>query len=294
MRTSRPRISSLSTVYGSTRIHEREIARLRGFRDSRPVRVGNAAVDQRQLDNWGHLVDIAYAFARRRGGLDRETWEAVSSLVRFVADRWREPDAGMWEARSEPRHFVHSKVMAWVALDRGVRLATEFGLRADTERWTRERDRVRAAVVDRGIDPATGAFRQAFDRDGVDASLLLIAGTGFLPPSDALVSRTIDVVRERLGRDDLLYRYRGRDGLEGDEGAFVACSFWLAEALAEAGRVTEAEEVFAAVCARSNDVGLLPEEIEPVSGAFLGNVPQALSHIALINAATAIDRARAG
>jgi GH15 family glucan-1,4-alpha-glucosidase len=291
MRTSRPRIPSLSTVYGTTRVPEREVPRLRGYRDARPVRVGNAAVGQRQLDNWGHLVDIAYAFARRRGGLDRDTWGAVSSLVRFVADHWHEPDSGMWEARSYPRHFVHSKVMAWVALDRGLRLATEFGLRGDTEGWRQARDRVRSAVLDRGIDPATGAFRQALGSDDVDASLLLIGTTGFLPPSDGRLQRTIDVVRERLGRGDLVYRYRAADGLPGDEGAFVACSFWLAEALAGAGRVAEAEDVFDAACARSNDVGLLPEEIDPASGAFAGNFPQALSHIALINAATAIDRA---
>jgi GH15 family glucan-1,4-alpha-glucosidase len=292
MRTSRPRISSLSTVYGTTRVPERAVPGLRGYRDARPVRVGNAAVGQRQLDNWGHLVDIAYQFARRGGGLDRDTREAVSSLVRFVAEHWREPDSGMWEARSKPRHFVHSKVMAWVALDRGVRLATEFGLRGDGEGWTRARDRVRSAVLDRGIDAATGGFRQAFDSNGVDAALLLIGTTGFLPSSDRRLQRTIDVVRERLGRGDLVYRYRGTDGLAGNEGAFVACSFWLAESLAEAGRVAEAEAVFEAGCARSNDVGLLPEEIDPASGAFAGNFPQALSHIALINAATAIDRTR--
>jgi GH15 family glucan-1,4-alpha-glucosidase len=292
MRTSRPGISSLSTVYGTTRVPEREVVGLRGYRDARPVRVGNAAVGQRQLDNWGHLVDIAYEFARRRGGLDRDTREAVSSLVRFVANHWHEPDSGMWEARSESRHFVHSKVMAWVALDRGVRLATEFGVRGDAHAWTRARDRLRSVVLDRGIDPATGGFRQAFGSDDVDAALLLIGTTGFLPASDARLQRTIAVVRERLGVGDLVYRYRGPDGLGGREGAFVACSFWLAEALAGAGRTPEAEDVYAAACERSNDVGLFPEEIDSASGAFLGNFPQALSHIALINAATAIDRAR--
>jgi GH15 family glucan-1,4-alpha-glucosidase len=292
MRTSRPRIPSLSNVYGNTAIREREVAGLRGYRGARPVRVGNAAVRQRQLDNWGHLVDIAYSFSQRRHGLDRETWEAVSSLVRFAADHWHEPDSGMWEARSDPRHFVHSKVMAWVALDRGARLVTEFGLRGDADGWTKARERIRSAVLDRGIDPTTGAFRQVFGADDVDAALLLIGGTGFVPPTDERTKRTIDAVRARLGIGELVYRYRGADGLEGEEGAFVACSFWLAEALAEAGEVEQAEEVFSAVCERSNDVGLLPEEIDPVSGGFLGHMPQALSHIALINAATAIDRAR--
>jgi GH15 family glucan-1,4-alpha-glucosidase len=289
MRTSRPNIHTLYTLYGNSSVPEREIEGLRGYGGAGPVRKGNAAVDQRQLDNWGHLVDIAYAVARRTDGLDRETWEGVSSLVRFVAARWREPDQGIWEVRSEPRHFVHSKVMAWVALDRGVRLAREFGLRGDVGRWERERDAVKAAVLDQGVDPTTGAFRQAFGSTDVDAALLLVGTTGFLPPSDERINRTIDVVRERLEREGLVYRYRAADGLEGDEGAFVACSFWLAQALASAGRRTEAEDVFRAVCRRSNDVGLLPEEVDPVSGAFLGNMPQALSHMALINAAGAID-----
>jgi GH15 family glucan-1,4-alpha-glucosidase len=233
---------------------------------------------------------MAYSLARLRGGLDRETWEGVSSLVRFVASRWREPDHGLWEVRSAPRHFVHSKVMAWVALDRGVRLAREFRPRDETVRWERERDRLKAVVLEHGIDPATGSFRQAFGSADVDAALLLVGATGFLPPSDPRVQRTIDVVRERLARDDLVYRYRAADGLEGDEGAFVPCSFWLAQALAMADRTVEAEDVFAAACARSNDVGLLAEEIHPETGGFLGNFPQALSHIALINAAAAIDR----
>jgi GH15 family glucan-1,4-alpha-glucosidase len=288
MRTSRPNVHTLYSLYGNSSVPEREIKGLRGYGDARPVRKGNAAVDQRQLDNWGHVVDMAYSVARRRDGLDRETWDGVSSLVRFVAERWREPDQGMWEVRSEPRHFVHSKVMAWVALDRGVRLAREFRLRGDIDGWERERDTVKSFVLDHGIDPATGAFRQAFGSNDVDAALLLIGSTRFLPPSDERVRRTIDVVRSRLERDGLVHRYLGVDGLEGDEGAFVACSFWLAQALALAGRGHEAEQVFTATCERSNDVGLLPEEIDPQTGAHLGNMPQALSHMALINAGAAI------
>jgi GH15 family glucan-1,4-alpha-glucosidase len=291
MRTSRPDIHTLYTLYGNSSVREREVGGLRGYRDARPVRVGNAAVGQRQLDNWGHLVDIAYTVARRHGGLDRETWDGVSSLVGFVTDHWREPDHGIWEVRSAPRHFVHSKVMAWVALDRGVRLAREFRLRGEVDRWERERDRVKAAVLEHGVDPATGGFRQAFASTDVDAALLLVGATGFLPATDPRIGRTIDTVRDRLGRGELVHRYRAADGIEGEEGAFVACSFWLARALAESGRRAEAEDVFGAACARSNDVGLLPEEIDPVSGAFLGNVPQALSHMALITAAMAIEAA---
>jgi alpha,alpha-trehalase len=291
MRTSRPRIRSLSTLYGSGSVAEREIAHLRGYHDSRPVRRGNAAADQRQLDNWGHVVDIAYVLARRRDGLDRDTSDAVASLVEFVARHWREPDQGMWEVRSAPEHFVHSKVMAWLALDRGVRLAREFGLRGPAGRWARERDAVRSAVLDRGVDPRTGSFVRSFGSSDVDASLLLIATTGFLPPSDARLSATIDAVREGLGQADLVVRYRAPDGLEGNEGAFVACSFWLAQALAMAGRRDEALDVFDRTVARSSDVGLLPEEIDVETGEFLGNYPQALSHIALVNAAVALDRA---
>jgi GH15 family glucan-1,4-alpha-glucosidase len=294
MRTSRPRIDSLYTVYGSTSISKREIPQLRGYDDARPVRKGNAAVGQRQLDNWGHLVEVAYGWAHARGGLDRETWSAISALVRFVAEHWREPDHGIWEIRSEPRQYVHSKAMGWVALDRGVRLAREFGLRAPLDVWRRERERVRSAVLERGVDPDTGSFVQSFGSTDVDASLLLLGRTGIVPPSDGRILRTIDAVRDRLGRGELVYRYRRSDGIEGDEGAFLACSFWLAEALAAAGRVDEAREVFVSACRRSNDVGLLPEEIDPTSGAFLGNFPQALSHIAVISAAAAIERAGSG
>ena len=291
MRTSRAKIDSLYTVYGATSIREREIPQLEGYGGARPVRKGNAAVEQRQLDNWGHVVDVAYQWARMHGGIDRETWRGISGLVRFVAAHWREADHGIWETRSAPRHFVHSKAMAWVALDRGIRLTEELGRRAPLDAWRRERDRVRSAVLERGVDPERGCFVQAFGSTDVDASLLLLGRTGIVPPSDERVLRTIDAVRDRLGHGDLVYRYRRSDGLEGDEGAFVACSFWLAEALAAAGRVDEAREVFASACGRSNDVGLLPEEIDPATGAFLGNFPQALSHIALIDAAAAIERA---
>jgi GH15 family glucan-1,4-alpha-glucosidase len=288
MLTSRPRIHSLYTVYGSPRVSERDVPGLRGYRRARPVRIGNAAVEQRQLDNWGHLVDIAYKVARGQGGLGRDMRDGIASLVRFVAEHWREPDHGMWEVRSEPDQFVHSKVMAWVALDRGVRLARDFGMKGPAEAWERERDRVKQAVLNVGVHPEAGCLTRAFGSNDLDASLLLILTTGFLPPSDPRMSRTIDAVRDRLGRDELVDRYRGVDGLNGDEGAFLACSFWLAHALALDGRVADAEKVFDAASAHSNDVGLLPEEIDRASGEFLGNFPQALSHIALINAARAI------
>jgi GH15 family glucan-1,4-alpha-glucosidase len=288
-RTSRPFVHSLYSLYGAHHIRERTIRGLRGYRDSRPVRQGNAAVAQLQLDNWGHLVDLAWTYAVHHDGLDRETWNGIRALVGFVADNWRRPDHGMWEVRSAPQHFVHSKVMAWVALDRGVRLANDFRLRAPIARWEAARDELRATVLERGIDD--GSFIRAFGSTEVDAALLLISRTGFVPPDDHRMLRTIERVRAELGQEDLVYRYLGADGVPGHEGAFLPGSFWLAETHAAAGKLDEARGIFAAAAARANDVGLLPEEIDVATGQFLGNYPQALSHIALVNALAAINRA---
>ncbi|HEX5266174.1 MAG TPA: glycoside hydrolase family 15 protein [Acidimicrobiales bacterium] len=285
---SLPRVRTMYGLYGTTLIREREVRRLRGYRASRPVRVGNAASDQLQLDNWGHLLNAALGYARRAGGLDAGVWSALRAMVGFVADNWHHPDQGIWEVRGAPQHFVHSKVMCWVALDRGVHLVEEFGLTGPAAAWAREADAVRAEVLDQGVDPDHGNLTRAFGDRSLDASLLLVPIVGFLPPDDPTITRTIERVRAELAEGDLVRRYATDDGLPGREGAFLACSFWLAQALGGAGGHQEAKRLFGAAAGRANDLGLLPEEIDPGTGAFLGNFPQGLSHIALIHAALAL------
>lgn len=288
-RLTQPRVHTMYGLYGSNRLPEAELRHLTGYMGSRPVRRGNAAVRQLQLDNWGHLVEAAFIHANRTGEMERAIWEPLRAFVQFVAENWGRPDQGIWEVRGPARHFVHSKVMCWVALDRGVRLIRQFGLRGPAHAWERERDRVKQAVLERGVDPVHGNFTRAFGDPSLDASLLQLPIVGFLPGDDR-VQRTIDRVRDELTEGDLVYRYREDDGLPGTEGAFMACSFWLAQALALGGRVGEAREVFDGACARANDLGLLPEEVDPKNGRFLGNFPQGLSHIALVNAASAIEK----
>jgi GH15 family glucan-1,4-alpha-glucosidase len=220
--------------------------------------------------------------------MDHDMWRSVRSLVGFVAEHWREPDAGIWEDRGDPKQYVHPKVMCWVALDRGIALCNDFGFKGPVEEWNRERDAVKRAVLEEGFDPDRNTFVRSFGSTELDAALLEIPVVRFLPGDDPRVTGTIDAIREHLGRADLIYRYVEDDTLEGDEGAFVACSFWLVQALALNGRYDEACELFDDVCRRANELGLLPEEIDPESGRFLGNYPQGFSHIALINAASTL------
>jgi alpha,alpha-trehalase len=285
---SGPRIETLYGPHGEHWIDERDIPNLRGYLDSLPVRKGNGAGRQVQLDNWGEVVDAAATFAERTGDLDPAIWKTIRSLVGFVADHWREPDHGIWEMRGEPKQFVHSKMMCWVALDRGIQLARDFGLKGPVEHWERERDAVRRDVLERGFDTERNTFTQVYDEPQLDAALLEVPLYRFLPGHDPRVTGTIDAIRRELGRGELLFRYRTDDELSGTEGAFLACSFWLVQALVANGRPDEAQEVFDAVVARTNVLGLLPEEIDPDTGRFLGNYPQGLTHIALVNAAVAL------
>jgi alpha,alpha-trehalase len=282
------RIETLYGPHGEHWIDERNIPNLRGYLDSRPVRKGNGAGRQLQLDNWGEVVEAAATFAERTGKLGPGMRRAIRSLVGFVAGHWREPDHGIWEMRGEPKQFVHSKMMCWVALDRGVQLCHDFGLKGPVEEWERERDAVHREVLERGFDAGRNTFTQVYDQLQLDAALLEIPVFGFLPGDDPRVTGTIDAIRRELGRGELLYRYRTDDELHGNEGAFLACSFWLVQALVANGRRDEAQEVFDAVVARTNVLGLLPEQIDPDTGMFLGNYPQGLSHIALVNAAVAL------
>ncbi len=277
---------------GGRRLSEQELDHLDGYRGSRPVRSGNGAVRQLQLDTIGELVNLSWAWHRRGHSPDDDHWRFLVSVVDLAAERWGEPDAGLWEWRGDPQHFVHSKALCWSALERGIRLAQECGRSEPVAQWSQARARVRAAVEEHGYDPARNTFVQAFGRDELDAALLLLPMAGFVAWDDERMVGTVDAVREELGAGGgLLYRYRRSDSLGGKEGAFLACTFWLAECLARQARGAEAREVFDAGCAAANDLGLFSEELDSETGEMLGNLPQALTHFSHISAAVALGAA---
>ena len=283
-------------VGGERRLAEFELPWLPGYEGSAPVRVGNAAAGQVQLDVYGEVLDALYV-ARRAGlAYDEVSWSLERSMAEHLATIWEQPDDGIWEVRGGRRHFVHSKVMAWVAFDRVVRSATEFGLDGPVERWRAIRDAIHAQVCERGFDARRGSFVQSYGSSALDASLLLIPVVGFLPPEDARVRGTLAAIERELVRDGLVLRYdtgNGVDGLPPGEGAFLACSFWLVDNYILQDRLDEARALFERLLAFRNDVGLLAEEFDPVAKRQLGNFPQAFSHLALINTATSLA-SRAG
>ncbi len=277
-------------IDGSAEFPEEEIWQVDGYRGSRPVRVGNGAESQLQLDSYGELLDCLTICESVGEDVMRAEWPHFRRLVAFVADNWSRPDNGIWEVRSEPRHFVHSKAMAWVALDRGCTLVERYGLHGDLDRWRRAADTLRREILERGV--VHGRFRRAYDDDDLDASLLMLPITGFVAGDHPLMLATIDAIREQLhpsasAFEALLLRYpeHAGDGLAGGEGAFLLCSFWLVEALALAGRHDEADNVFDELVERAGRVGLFAEELDWTTGEHLGNTPQAFTHIGLINAA---------
>ena len=284
-------------VAGERRLTEFELTELPGYEGSRPVRVGNAASEQFQLDVYGEVISVAYLGAQAIGRVDPRLWPRWRTLVEHVETIWREPDDGIWETRGPRRHFTHSKVMAWVVFDRAVRLAEQFGLDAPLERWVRVRDEIHRQVCDKGYDPSRRTFTQFYGSAELDASLLNIPLVGFLPGTDDRVTGTIDAIRAELGREGFVSRYstaQTDDGLPGDEGQFLACSFWLVAALAQNGRVQEARALFERLVALSNDLGLLAEEYDVGRRRQVGNFPQAFSHLTLILAADAIRQAETG
>ncbi|MFF2326187.1 MULTISPECIES: glycoside hydrolase family 15 protein [unclassified Streptomyces] len=278
---------------GERRLPEAELPWLSGYENSGPVRIGNAAVRQRQLDVYGEVID-SLRLAREAGLDDKpHAWNLQLSLLGFLESTWREPDEGLWEIRGQRRHFVHSKVMAWVAADRAVRtLEMNPSLTGDAERWRIMRDAVHREVCEKGFDPVRNTFTQSYGSRNLDAATLLIARTGFLPPDDPRMIGTVDAVREELGSGCLVRRYStdgsSIDGLPGSEGAFLACSFWLADALLLTGRAEEARALFEQLLVLRNDVGLLAEEYDTVGHRQLGNFPQAFSHIGLVGTAMAL------
>ena len=293
--TDRP-LQVMFGVGGEHDLTERTLPHLSGWRASSPVRVGNAAWSQPQLDTYGELLGAASRLRDQIADLDRRTRDFLVGLADAAASRWRQPDNGIWEIRGQPRHFVHSKVMCWVALDRARAMADWLDARDHAAGWRAAADEVRAAVLAEGWDETLGSFTQSFGSRDLDATALLLPIVGFLPPDDPRVVSTLDVVVEQLtDQRGLVRRYlptTGVDGLDGQEGSFLLCTFWLAEALALAGRPSEAAKVFERATAHLNDVGLLAEEVDSATGEQLGNFPQAFSHIGLVNAAWAIDQGR--
>lgn len=276
-------------IGGEHDLHERELHHLRGWRDSRPVRIGNGAWTQRQLDVYGELLGATHRLKDVLGGLDPATREFLVEATEAAAARWTEKDQGIWEVRGPPRDFLHSKLMCWVALDRAISLAGLLGADDRVARWESIRTDIREAILERGWSARAGSFTQSFDSDDLDASSLMIPIVGFLPANDPRVCATVHAIAERLcDARGLVYRYRSSDGLAGDEGTFLACTFWLAEALALIGDLDEARATFSSAASYANDLGLLAEEVDASTGELLGNFPQAFSHIGLVNAAWAI------
>jgi len=279
---------------GERWLHEVEIPWLPGYENSRPVRVGNAASDQLQLDVYGEVMDALHQ--ARRGGLKLTDadWAFQCAVLKHLESVWQRPDYGLWEIRGEPRHFTYSKVMCWVAFDRAIRDVEEFGLDGPVHHWRRLRQVIHNDVCERGFDPQLGSYVQSYGSKELDASLLLLPTVGFLPPDEPRIRGTIAAVEQHLFVDGFLLRYNTRtsdDGLPEGEGAFLACTFWLADAYVMVGRIDDARELFERLLALRNDVGLLPEECDTRGHRMVGNFPQAFSHVALVNTAHNLSRA---
>jgi len=294
-RTTAGSAKALQIMYGAGGerfLPEIVLDHLDGYRGSRPVRVGNAAAEQFQLDVYGEMLDAAWHYRRHGGEIDDVFWEFLSRVGEAVLEQWEQPDSGIWEIRGDLRHFVSSKVMAWVALDRLQRIARADGRDADVDEWREACRAIRKAVDEEGVDPETNAFRQYFGDEGrADAANLLIPITGFVEFDDPRARATTELVSKKLAADGLVCRYvtDGMDGVGGDEGAFLICSFWLVECLARGGEEDRARELFERLLSHCNDLGLLSEEVDPATGELLGNFPQAFSHLGLIQAAIALD-----
>lgn len=285
-RKSADHLQIMYGIGGERNLTEMELSHLEGYRGSRPVRIGNGAYDQLQLDVYGEVLETAYLWHRNHE-MTEGLWLLLARLADWVAANWRRQDSGLWEVRAGIQHYVFSKVMCWVALDRAIRIATELGLEADIEHWRTERDAIHAEVMERGWNEAKGAFVQHYATDALDASNLLIGIVGFLPRDHPRVRSTIAAtIRELTSVDqELVFRYINPDGLPGEEGVFSICTFWLADALILSGDVARGERIFRRMLQHANHLGLYSEELDPTTGEFLGNFPQAFTHIALINTA---------
>jgi GH15 family glucan-1,4-alpha-glucosidase len=279
-------------VGGEHDLTERSLLHLSGWRNSRPVRIGNGAWNQRQLDVYGELLGAARRLRNQLGEIDDVTRHFLVEVADAAAARWQGQDQGIWEVRGEPRDFLYSKLMCWVALDAAIEIADLLNAHDRIASWTVTREQIREAILTQGWSEQAKAFTQSFGSDALDASSLMMPIVGFLPATDPRVRSTIDAIAERLTDEHgLVYRYRASDGLEGEEGTFLLCTFWLAQAQAMAGEIKQAHKTFEQAISYANDVGLLAEEVDEASNELLGNFPQAFSHIGLINAAWAISQA---
>ena len=278
-------------IDGRRDLVERQLDHLSGYQGSRPVRVGNGAAGQLQLDVYGEVLETADIW-RRNHEMTEGTWRVLRGLVDWVSKNWQRPDSSIWEVRGEVRQYVFSKVMSWVALDRGIRMAEELGLESNAPDWTIQREALYAEIMERGWSERHQSFTQAYDDDALDAAALAIPMVRFLPWSHPRVQGTVHAIARELTSADgeLVYRYKHPDGLEGEEGAFSICTFWLAQAMTMIGERERAERMFRRMLRHANHVGLYSEEIDPLTGEFLGNFPQAFTHIALINCAAALAR----
>jgi GH15 family glucan-1,4-alpha-glucosidase len=280
-------------VAGEHRLTELELGWLPGYEGSAPVRVGNAACDQFQLDVFGEVLDALYAGAKAGIAYSEDAWSMQRLLLEFLESAWTEPDEGIWEVRGPRRHFTHSKVMAWVAADRVVRTVEEFDREGPIDEWRALREAIRRDVLENGVDDR-GVFVQHYGSSELDASLLMVPLVGFLPADDPRVVNTVAAIERELMIDGFVLRYRSREDLDGlppGEGAFLLTTFWLADVYVKMGRVAEAREIFERLLALRNDVGLLAEEYDPATGRMLGNFPQAFSHTALTVTALSLARA---
>lgn len=283
---------------GSAVPREQILGHLSGYHEAGPVRVGNDVSNQRQLDLHGYLLDAGHQCQVLMGQPHPSLRTILEHCAAALVETWREPDRGIWEVRGAPRHFVHSRLYAWIGLCRAIDLHRRGWIAGEIDRWKQKRAAIRQAILERGWSPARQCFTQALDRTELDASALLLVARGFLAPADPRATATVETIRRELdaGRSEapLLHRYRAEDGLPGEEGAFLLCSFWLVEALVALGRRAEAEEIFVHLLRLRNDVGLLSEEIDPGTEAFCGNFPQAFSHLGLIRAALALSEPKEG
>lgn len=278
-------------VDGKRRLTEIELGMLEGYRQSRPVRIGNRAAIQSQLDVYGELLEMAWEWHAAGHPTESDYWAFLVDVIEMVCGRWREPDHGIWEMRCAPRHFVHSKAMCWAAMNRGVMLAQDNGLQAPIDHWIRTRDEIRQTIERDGYDARRGVFVQAFGRDNLDASLLLLPRVGFVAYDDPRMMRTAEAICTTLDRRGLLLRYDALDGVPGPEGAFLPCTFWMVACLAAQGRVDQAWTYYRRALACANDVGLFSEEFDADNGGMLGNFPQGLTHVSQIMARLALSHA---
>jgi pentatricopeptide repeat protein len=279
-------------IRGDTDLPEEELHHLEGHRGSRPVRIGNEAAKQKQLDVYGELLDGAHELVRDGDQLPDDVLRFLSEVADSACDRLDETDEGIWEVRKEGQHFTYSKLMLWVCLDRAVCMGERGMLEGDIDHWRERRDEAQQMVLERGYSASRKAFTQTLEGDDLDASLLLMPAFGIIEPTDERMLSTIDAMLEELTEHDLVYRYHADDGLPGGEGAFLLCTYWMVDALALAGRIDEADRIFESMLRRANHVGLYSEQIEPSTGEYLGNFPQAFSHLGLINSALSLARAR--